>query len=257
MRLERRSKAAIFACEIVRKVGPTSPFLDWRTPNTLGVRQRRYPDLEQRARSKFDRPIHLLALTRHSLDLPLGYPLRVALLRNADARGAGRGLPANVRPRVISHSARQRARRPFERRSLSRSRSFPTGIGPYTSEFRRRCRLHSLANEYDGGWPLPRQLRTAIASSRRSRPMRSRPSTARFPTSSTAARAGWPQQTALRPSRAAAGSCDPKESRPPESCRGFVENATPAVQMLSLRRKRSVRCPRLRRRHRGAPSTSA
>ncbi len=65
---------------------------------SLGVRQRRYPDLEQRARSKFDRPIHLLALTRHSLDLPQEYPLRVALLRNADARGAGRGLPANVRP---------------------------------------------------------------------------------------------------------------------------------------------------------------
>ncbi len=33
VRLERRSKAGIFACENVRKAGPTGSFLDWRTPN--------------------------------------------------------------------------------------------------------------------------------------------------------------------------------------------------------------------------------
>lgn len=78
--------------------GTYRPLFRLAHAESLGVRQRRYPDLEQRARSKFDRPIHLLALTRHSLDLPLEYPLRVALLRNADARGAGSGLPANPRP---------------------------------------------------------------------------------------------------------------------------------------------------------------
>lgn len=158
-------------------------------------------------------------------------------------------------PRVISRSAHQRARRPFERRSLSRSRSFPTGIGPYASEFRRRCRLHSLANE------IRRRLATPAAASHRNRvqpPVAAHALTTQhraFPDKlhSSPRLTRCPQQTALWTSRAAAGSCDPKESRPPESCRGFVENATPAVLRPLLRSRHHARIQELRPRLREAP----
>lgn len=140
-------------------------------------------------------------------------------------------------PRVVSHSARKKARWPFERRLLARSRSFPTGIDPYASELRRRCRLHSLANE------IRRRLAAPAGASPRHRvqpPVAPHALTTQhraFPDKlhRSPRLTRCPQQTALWTSRAAAGSCDPKESRPSESCRGFVENATPPVLQPLLR----------------------